>query len=37
MPGYGASTRNAVHGVDLGVQNAAFTALLERWASSGHT
>ncbi len=31
MPGYGASSKDAEHDVDLGVQSAAFTALLEHW------
>lgn len=31
MPGYGASSKDAEHDVDLDVQGAAFTALLEHW------
>jgi pimeloyl-ACP methyl ester carboxylesterase len=31
MPGYGASSKSAEHAVDLGVQSAAFTALLRHW------
>lgn len=32
MPGYGASSKEAGHAVDLGVQGEAFAALLEHWA-----
>lgn len=31
MPGYGASSKDAEHAVHLGVQSAAFTALLRHW------
>ena len=31
MPGYGRSSKHSDHAVDLGVQGAAFTALLEHW------
>lgn len=31
MPGYGESSKLAAHEVDLGVQSAAFTALVEHW------
>jgi pimeloyl-ACP methyl ester carboxylesterase len=32
MPGYGASSKDPEHPVDLGVQGQAFAALLEHWA-----
>ncbi len=35
MPGYGASSKLPAHDVDLGVQSAAFTALLAHWQLDG--
>ncbi|MGH8939012.1 MAG: alpha/beta fold hydrolase, partial [Actinomycetes bacterium] len=31
MPGYGASSKDADHAVDLGVQSEAFAALVSHW------